>query len=48
MSLLRDLRRLAWRIAVIAFFTGLVIGLVLGFRMGATLPPLLVWAVPHV
>lgn len=46
MSVLRDLARLAWRIAVIAFFTGLVIGLVLGFRMGATVP-LLVWAVPH-
>jgi uncharacterized membrane-anchored protein YhcB (DUF1043 family) len=48
MSVLRDLVRFAWRIAVIAFFTGLIIGLVLGFRMGATTVPLLIWAVPHV
>jgi hypothetical protein len=48
MSVLGDLARFAWRIAVIAFFTGLVIGLVLGFRMGATVPALVIWAVPHV
>jgi hypothetical protein len=38
MGSVRDVARFLWRIAVIAFLIGLVIGLALGFRVGESLP----------